>query len=82
MNLTVYVPREVEAELRRRAARAHTTPSLFVQTVLRQALAAESGRFSDAFAALAGSWEDERGADEIMADIERHRVSAARRPLR
>jgi hypothetical protein len=82
MNLTVYVPREMVEELGERARRAGLTPSLFVQSLLRRELAGEAERFSDAFAALAGSWEDRRTADEIVVDIKRHRRRADRVTLR
>ena len=40
MNLTVYVPKELEEELRQRAEAESLSPSLYVQSVLRRALEA------------------------------------------
>lgn len=82
MNLTLYVPKDLEDELQRRAAEAGTSPSLFVQSVLRVALAERAAEFSPAFAALAGSWEDDRAPEEIIADIGKGRVPVKRRALR
>ena len=82
MNLTIYVPKDLEAELQRRAKQAGTTPSLFVQSVLRAEMSRRPASFSSAFAALAGSWEDERSADEIIADIRDHRTSKRHPRLR
>ena len=82
MNLTLYVPRDLESPLKARAEAAGLTPALFVQTVLRDALAADPASFSRSFAALAGSWEDERSADEIIRDIKDHRTNSRRSPWR
>jgi hypothetical protein len=82
MNLTVYVPKEIEEELRRRAKREGLTPALLAQSLLRRELGPESQRFSKGFAALAGAWEDRRTAEEVVEDIKRHRASAKRAALR
>ena len=82
MNLTLYVPKDIEDELKKRAAEAGTTPSLFVQSVLRVALAERAAAFTPAFAALAGSWEDDRTPEEIIADIGLGRVAVKRPALR
>lgn len=82
MNLTVYVPKDLEAELKRRASDAGTTPSLFAQSLLRAAMAQQPTSFSPAFAALAGSWEDERTPEEIIEDINAQRTSRQRPGLR
>lgn len=82
MNLTVYVPRELESSLKARAEAAGLSPALFVQTVLRDALAAEPASFSKSFASLAGSWEDERTAEEVIRDIKNHRANSRRSPWR
>ena len=82
MNITVYVAKGIEAELRRRARRARQTPSLYVQSLLRDALSDEPARFSDGFAALAGSWQDDRDAAAILADIAAKRTPAKRASLR
>lgn len=82
MNLTVYVPKELEDELQRRARQAGVTPSLFVQSVLRAALAERPASFSPAFRALAGAWEDERSADEVIADIRANRTATKRPALK
>jgi len=82
MNLTIYVPKDLEAELRHRAEAAGMTPSLFAQSVLRTALERQPNRFSERFAALAGSWEDERTPQQIIADIRKHRASPRRTAMR
>ena len=82
MNVTVYVPKELEEELKRRAKDAGMTPSLLIQSVLRTALLHKPERFSDAFASLAGSWDDQRGAQEIIEDIKKHRRDLVRSELR
>jgi hypothetical protein len=82
MNLTVYVPKDMEEELRKRAERSGTTVPRFVQAVLREALSVQPDRFPESFARLAGSWEDTRTAKEIVADIRGSRAKAARAALR
>jgi len=46
------------------------TPSLFAQPLLRERFEQQPRHFSSAFAGLAGSWEDERSAEEICRDLE------------
>lgn len=82
MNLTLYVPKDLERELGERARRAGLTPSLWVQGVVRDALSRKESRFSEGFLALAGSWEDGRDTKEIVADLRRTRVPSRRKPLR
>jgi hypothetical protein len=68
--------------LREEAAEAGESPPLFVQSLLREWLAGRGRTFSEEFAALAGSWEDDRSADEIIRDIEASRTTAQRPELR
>lgn len=82
MNLSVYVPKHLQEALRERARRANTTPSRFVQQLVKERLAENEPRFSDAFVALAGSWEDSRTVEEIIEDIRNTRQSVEREPLR
>ena len=82
MNITLYVPRELEEALERHASAAHQTPSLYVQSLVRRELEGERDRYSDAFAALAGSWRDERDVDEILGDIRKQRTNSKRPPLK
>lgn len=82
MNLTVYVPKDLEDELKRRAKQAGLTPSLYAQSVLRAAMAEQPTAFSPAFAALAGSWQDERSAEEVIADIRGSRSTRRRSSMR
>lgn len=82
MNLTVYVPKDLAEQLERRARVEGTTPSLYVQGVLRAALLPERRSFSPRFLELAGAWEDERSAVAIVRDIRKHRRSARRGTLR
>ena len=81
MKISVYVPKELEAPLQAEAAEVGTSPSMFLQSLLRERLAGDRRKFSDGFLALAGSWEDSRSAAEIMKDIEDSRDSALRPPL-
>lgn len=78
MKLSVYVPKDLEAALRKRASEAGESPSMFVQTVLRERLARGPRRFSREFLGLAGSWEDDRSTDEIVSEIEQSRIDAER----
>lgn len=82
MNVTVYVPKDLEAALKKRARQARLSPALLIQSMLRTGLSSESARFSSSFEALAGSWEDERSADEIVRDITDRRRNARRGALR
>jgi hypothetical protein len=82
MKISVYIPKELEEPLREEAAEAGASPPLFVQSLLRERLEARRKTFSEAFAALAGSWEDDRSVEEIVQDIEESRKSARRAVLR
>lgn len=82
MKISVYVPKELEEPLREEAAEAGESPPLFVQSLLRERLEGRRKTFSEAFAALAGSWEDARSVEEIVHDIERSRKSPQRAVLR
>jgi hypothetical protein len=82
MKISVYVPKELEEPLREEAAEAGESPPLFVQSLLRERLEGRLKAFSEEFAALAGSWEDERSVEEIVRDIEESRRSAHRSVLR
>lgn len=81
MKLSVYVPKDLEETLRERASEAGESPSMFVQTVLRERLERGPRRFSNGFLELAGSWEDDRSTEEIIEDIERSRRDAERPSL-
>jgi hypothetical protein len=52
-----------------------------VQSLVRERLKGRGSAFSREFAALAGSWEDERAVEEIIRDIEASRTSARRAGL-
>ena len=82
MKISVYVPKELEGRLRERAEKERMTPSLFVQSLVRERFEQEPKRFTPAFAALAGSWEDERSAAETCRDLEESRRDATRDALR
>ena len=82
MKLSVYVPKDLEEPLRRQAADAELTPSRFIQSLLEEELRSGPKRFSDEFAALAGSWRDDRTTEEILADLRRRRLDAGRPPIR
>ncbi len=82
MKISVYVPKEFEDRLLERAEERSTTPSLFVQSLVRERLESEPKRFTPAFAALAGSWEDERSSEEIYLEVEESRLDAERSVLR
>jgi hypothetical protein len=81
MNLTVYVPKALEAKVRAKAKALKLGPSMYVQLVLREALASQN-KFTEQFRALLGSWDDKRSADEIVADIKRHRSTTKHAKLR
>lgn len=78
MNLTVYVPKDLEGMVVAHAKAEGTTPSLLIQQVLREALTKKRRTFSPQFAALAGSWQDTRNAEEIFEDIRVQRASSRR----
>jgi len=78
MNLTVYIPRSLQQTLRQRAKAAKLTPARYLQHLLRKDVDDSPKEFSARFAALAGSWEDDRAADDIVRDIEDHRIDAER----
>lgn len=82
MKLSVYVPKDLEEPLEAEAEKRGESPSMFVQSLIRARLERGGRTFSDEFAALAGSWEDERSVDEIVRDIEESRQSAERPALR
>jgi len=82
MNVTVYVPKDLESSVRAHAKAEGTTPSLLIQRVLREALTTKRRTFSPQFEALAGAWQDTRKADEIFEDIRLHRLSSRRPRLR
>ena len=82
MKISVYVPKELEGRLREQAKEQSTTPSLFVQSLVRERFEQEPKRFTPAFASLAGSWEDERSTEEICRDLEESRQDAERSVLR
>ena len=81
MNLTVYIPRSLQQTLRQRAQAAGLTPARYLQHLLRQDVEAGPQEFSANFAALAGSWEDDRAAADVVRDIEDHRVNSERASL-
>ncbi len=78
MKISVYVPKKLEGHLREQAEERSMTPSLFVQSLVRERFEQGPRRFTSAFAALAGSWEDERSAGEICRDLEECRQDASR----
>ena len=81
MNLSVYIPRSLQRTLRQRAQAAGLTPARYLQHLLRQDVEAGPQEFSANFAALAGSWEDDRAAADVVRDIEDHRVNSERASL-
>ena len=81
MNLTVYIPRSLQGTLRQRAQAAGLTPARYLQQLLRQDIEDGPQEFSARFAALAGSWEDDRTAADIVRDIEDHRFNSERTRL-
>ena len=82
MKVSVHVPKELEGQLREQAEGQSMTPSLFVQSLVRERFEQGSRRFTPAFATLAGSWQDERSAGEICRDLEASRQDAERSVLR
>lgn len=82
MKLSVYVPKELEEPLEAEASKRGESPSMFVQSLIRSRLERGGRAFSEEFAALAGSWEDDRSAEEIVRDIEESRRSVRRPALR
>ena len=82
MKISVYVPKELEGHLRHQAEERSMTPSLFVQSLVRERFEQAPRRFTQAFAGLAGSWEDARSAKEICRDLEESRQDATRSTLR
>ncbi|MCP3959357.1 MAG: hypothetical protein GY719_16025 [bacterium] len=82
MKISVYVPKELEGRLREKAEERSMTPSRFVQSLVRERFEQEPRRFTSAFAGLAGSWEDERSAEEICRELEQSRRDASRSVLR
>ena len=82
MKLSIYVPKDLEESLETEAAKRGESPSMFVQSLIRARLERGGRTFSDDFAALAGSWEDNRPVDEIVRDIEESRRSTRRPALR
>ncbi|MEE4271158.1 MAG: hypothetical protein V2I67_05770 [Thermoanaerobaculales bacterium] len=78
MNLTVYIPRSLQDKLRQRARAAELSPARYLQQLLRQDIDASPAEFSNRFAALAGSWNDNRSAQDIIRDIEENRIDAER----
>lgn len=81
MNLTVYVPRSLQRSLRRRAEASKLTPARYLQHLLRQDIEGGLTEFSSRFAALAGSWQDDRSAAEVARDIEDNRIDSERPEL-
>jgi hypothetical protein len=82
VKISVYIPKELEEPLREEAAEAGESPTLFVQSLVRERLGRRNREFSEAFAARAGSWEDDRSVAEIVRDIQESRTSAVRSGLR
>ncbi len=82
MKISVYVPKELEGRLREQAEEQSMTPSLLVQSLVRERFEQRPRRFTPAFVSLAGSWEDERSAAEICRDLEENRRDAERSILR
>jgi hypothetical protein len=78
MKLSVYVPKDLEGKLRKEASARKLAPGLYVQQIMRQALE-DKQHFSKAFEALAGSWEDDRCGEEIIAEIKKQRAPSGNR---
>jgi hypothetical protein len=78
MNLSVYVPKDLEDKLRKKALARKLPLGLYVQQLVREALE-DNKQFSPAFEALAGSWQDDRPAQAIVADIKKQRTSSGKR---
>lgn len=81
MNLTVYIPRSLQRTLRQRAQAAGLSPARYLQQLLRRDVEDGATRFSSQFAALAGSWDDDRAAHDIIRDIEDNRIGSERQEL-
>lgn len=81
MNLTVYIPRSLQRTLRQRAQAAGLTPARYLQQLLREDIEGGPQEFSARFAALAGSWEDDRVVGDIVRDIEDNRIDSERPEL-
>ncbi len=81
MKLSVYVPRDLEPRLHKRSTAAGVSPALYVQALVKEHFEETPKRFSEAFARLAGSWEDDRCADEILRDIHDSRRNSGRPEL-
>jgi hypothetical protein len=78
MNLSVYVPKDLEGKLREASSARELAPGLYVQQLLRDALESNK-QFSKAFEALAGSWEDDRSTEKIIADLKKTRAPSSKR---
>lgn len=81
MNLTVYIPRSLQRTLRQRAQAAGLTPARYLQQLLRRDIEEGPTEFSSQFADLAGSWDDERAANDVIRDIESNRIDSERLEL-
>jgi hypothetical protein len=81
MKISVYIPKDLEEPFRDQAKKVGESPSIFLQSLLRERLGRGQLAFSEEFAALAGSWEDTRSAAEIVREIEESRGSAQRPSL-
>ena len=71
-------------KLRRRAASENRSISQQAVEIIQRGLDTEPESFGwrdDAVLALAGSWEDDRSADEIIRDIYQSRKSSRRREV-
>jgi len=82
VKISIYIPKDLEEPLLAEAEDAGESPSMFVQSLVRGRLEGHRQEFSEQFAALAGSWEDDRSVEEILRDIEEQRESAERALLR
>jgi len=65
MEILVRIPEDLEVPLQSEATRVGMTPSMYIQSLVHQCLAAANHHFSQEFANLAGSWEDERSVEEM-----------------
>jgi hypothetical protein len=81
MNVTVYVPKSIEDLLKTAAGMAKITPARFIQRLVRRELEGDERSFSEGFIALAGSWEDDRTPEQIIQDIDDHRLDTRRQDL-
>jgi hypothetical protein len=80
VNLSLYIPKDLETKLRKRALALKVAPGLYVQQVVRKDLES-SAQFSKRFEELSGSWEDSRSASELIRDIKANRSLAAKRAV-